>query len=241
MPTARAARTAKAAKTTRSKQRRPAPHGQLRKSLVGQVLVAIMRGELPGGSWLVEQDLAARFGVSRTPIREAINQLSSFGVVRVYPNRGTQVRPFGPSELRDIYLVRQILESEATRLACGRISEHTLQRLHDETQALMDAPEDSSRWARQQIEVDRRLHDLVANSCGSERLHTELERYWTLIDAVRESLGHRYEAREVALREHLEIIAALRHGRAETAATAMARHVHQTADAAVALMFSAGK
>jgi DNA-binding GntR family transcriptional regulator len=213
----------------------------LRKSLVGQVLVAIMRGELPGGSWLVEQDLAERFGVSRTPIREAINQLSGFGVVRMYPNRGAQVRQFGPDELRDIYLVRQVLETEATRLACGRINEHALDRVYQQTKALMDEPEDSSNWARRQIEVDRHLHDLVARSCGSERLHTELDRYWTLIDAVRESLGHRYEAREVALREHLRIIESLRRGDTEAAATAMARHVHQTADAAVALMFSAKK
>ena len=92
------------------------PHGMLRKNLVGQALVAIIRGDLPGGQWLVEQDMAERFGVSRTPIRETINQLAGFGVVRLYPNRGAQVQPFGPEQLRDIYLVRQILESEAARL-----------------------------------------------------------------------------------------------------------------------------
>lgn len=205
------------------------------------MLVAIMRGELPGGSWLVEQDLAERFGVSRTPIREAINQLSGFGVVHLYPNRGAQVRPFGPDELRDIYLVRQVLEAEATRLACGRINDHSLERVYQATKSLMDEPEDSADWARRQIEVDRQLHDLIAHSCGSARLATEIERYWTLIDAVRESLGHRYEAREVALREHLKILEALKHGDVETAAAGMARHVRQTADAAVALMFTGRK
>jgi DNA-binding GntR family transcriptional regulator len=217
------------------------PHGLLRKDLVGQMLVAIMRGELPGGSWLVEQDLAERFGVSRTPVREAIGQLSSFGVIRLYPNRGAQVRPFGPNELRDIYLVRQILESEATRLACPRMNQPVLQRVYRQTRAVMDSPEDSPAWARRQMEVDRHLHDLIARSCGSERLHTELDRYWMLIDAVRESLGHRYEARELALREHLKIMDALRRGAPEAAAKAMARHIRQTADAAVDLMFDASR
>ena len=87
------------------------------------------------------------------------------------------------------------------------------------------------------MEADRGLHDLIARSCGSERLRTELQRYWTLIDAVRMSLGHRYEARELAVREHLAIIEALRGGSAPVAAEAMTRHIRQTAEAAVNLMF----
>jgi len=209
----------------------------LRKNLVGQALVAIIRGDLPGGQWLVEQEMATRFGVSRTPIRETINQLAAFGVVRLYPNRGAQVQPFGPEQLRDIYLVRQILESEACRLACGRIAPDALDFAHRESAALAAATEHSDDWARQQMEADRSLHDLIARSCGSERLRTELQRYWTLIDALRMSLGHRYEAREQAVREHLSIIEALRGGNAHVAAEAMTRHIRQTAEAAVNLMF----
>jgi DNA-binding GntR family transcriptional regulator len=213
------------------------PHGLLRKNLVGQALVAIIRGDLPGGTWLVEQEMATRFGVSRTPIRETINQLAAFGVVRLYPNRGAQVQPFGPEQLRDIYLVRQILEAEATRLACGRIAPDALDFACRQSETLAAAGEHSDNWARAQMDADRGLHDLIARSCGSERLRTELQRYWTLIDAVRMSLGHRYESREQAVREHLNIIAALRTGNAQAAAGAMTRHIRQTAEAAVNLMF----
>jgi DNA-binding GntR family transcriptional regulator len=209
----------------------------LRKNLVGQALVAIIRGDLPGGTWLVEQEMATRFGVSRTPIRETINQLAGFGVVRLYPNRGAQVQPFGPEQLRDIYQVRQILETEACRLACGRITPDALDFACRQSEALATATEHSENWAQEQMDADRNLHDLIARSCGSERLHAELRRYWTLIDAVRMSLGHRYEAREQAVREHLAIIAALRTGNALAAADAMARHIRQTAEAAVNLMF----
>jgi DNA-binding GntR family transcriptional regulator len=209
----------------------------LRTNLVGQALVAIIRGDLPGGQWLVEQEMAERFGVSRTPIRETINQLASFGVIRLYPNRGAQVQPFGAGQLRDIYLVRQILESEATRLACGHIPADALQWARTQSQSLAAEREASEEWAGQQMEADRGLHDLIARSCGSERLRTELQRYWTLIDAVRMSLGHRYEAREQAIREHLAIIEALQGGDAQAAADAMTRHIRQTAEAAVNLMF----
>jgi DNA-binding GntR family transcriptional regulator len=209
----------------------------LRKNLVGQALVAIIRGELAGGQWLVEQDMAERFGVSRTPIRETINQLASFGVVRLYPNRGAQVQPFGPEQLRDIYLVRQILESEACRLATGRIDPDALDFACRQSETLAAATEHSELWAKEQMDADRGLHDLIASSCGSERLRTEIQRYWTLIDAVRMSLGHRYEARELAVREHLAIIAALRGDNPQAAADAMARHIRHTAEAAVNLMF----
>jgi DNA-binding GntR family transcriptional regulator len=209
----------------------------LRKNLVGQALIAIIRGDLPGGQWLVEQEMATRFGVSRTPIRETINQLAGFGVVRLYPNRGAQVQPFGPEQLQDIYLVRQILESEACRLACGRIDPDALDFAYRQSEALASATERSANWAQEQMDADRNLHDLIARSCGSERLRTELQRYWTLIDAVRMSLGHRYEAREQAVREHLAIIEALRGSNAQAAADAMTRHIRQTAEAAVNLMF----
>ena len=213
------------------------PHGLLRKNLVGQALVAIIRGDLPGGQWLVEQEMATRFGGSRTPIRETINQLAAFGVVRLYPNRGAQVQPFGPEQLRDIYLVRQILEAEACRLACGRIAPDALDFAHRQSEALASATEHSDTWAKEQMDADRSLHDLIARSCGSDRLRAELQRYWTLIDAVRMSLGHRYEAREQAVREQLRIIEALRSGDAQAAAEAMTRHIRQTAEAAVNLMF----
>jgi DNA-binding GntR family transcriptional regulator len=209
----------------------------LREQIADQLRGDVLCGRLVEGQRVSELALVERFGVSRTPVRDAINQLAAFGVIRLYPNRGAQVQPFGPEQLRDIYLVRQILESEACRLACGRIAPDALDWAYRQSQALAQASDHSEDWARQQMEADRNLHDLIARSCGSERLRTEIQRYWTLIDAVRMSLGHRYEAREQAIREHLTIVDALQHGNAQAAAEAMNRHIQQTAEAAVNLMF----
>jgi DNA-binding GntR family transcriptional regulator len=67
------------------------------------------------------QRLAELYQVSPTPVREALVELASLGLVDLLPNRGAVVRPFGPQEVREISQVRCVLEVEATRCACGRI------------------------------------------------------------------------------------------------------------------------
>src|SRR6478609_5294039 len=97
------------------------PHATLRSQLVSKVLHQIFSGELRGGDRLVEEDLAKNFGVSRTPIREALGELAAIGVISLRPNHGAIVCPFGPAQLCELYHVRRILEVEATRMAYAHI------------------------------------------------------------------------------------------------------------------------
>ncbi len=84
--------------------------------------VEIMTGEIPMGTRLRQEDLAARFGVSRTPIREALRQLQAIGLVEQLGHRGALVRGFTPSECRNIFLVRAELEGLAAERAAGRLT-----------------------------------------------------------------------------------------------------------------------
>jgi DNA-binding GntR family transcriptional regulator len=89
----------------------------------------MMTGEIPVGSWLRQERLAAEYGVSRTPIREAIRKLQASGAVEMVPHRGALVR--GPS-LRDIlesYMVRAELEGFAAELAAPMLGEERLETL----------------------------------------------------------------------------------------------------------------
>src|SRR5688572_5502112 len=102
---------------------KPSTHnGTLRGELVNRIMKEIFSGEIAGGDRLVEQELAAKMGVSRTPIREALSELASLGVIRLKPNHGAVVCPFGAEQLIELYHVRRILEVEATRLAASRIN-----------------------------------------------------------------------------------------------------------------------
>src|SRR6266536_1452527 len=85
-----------------------------RTRVVKEILYRIFSGEYKGGDRLVEEELAATIGVSRTPIREALTQLATIGVIALKANHGAVVRPFGPVQLRELYHVRRVLECEAT-------------------------------------------------------------------------------------------------------------------------------
>lgn len=85
---------------------------QIREALVAR----IVSGELEPGERLVETRLAASFGTSQAPVREALRELASIGLVETRPRRGTFVRPFVQQTLKESYVVRAALEEAATRL-----------------------------------------------------------------------------------------------------------------------------
>lgn len=214
----------------------PLPQKALRRNLVAALLRAIFKGQLGAGDWLNAQKLAAQFGVSATPVREALLELLSVGVVQMEHNRGTVVRPFGPSQLLDIYHVRRVLEAEATRCACGRIPADRLEALRFEMTALI---EDRAKpdWSDRAMDADRQLHGLIAERCGNQRLAEEIGRYNTLVQCIRDVVGNQKYAQSRALPEHLEIIEALSHHDPQRASQAMENHIQSTADAVRQALF----
>jgi|tagenome__1003787_1003787.scaffolds.fasta_scaffold20911826_3 DNA-binding GntR family transcriptional regulator len=90
---------------------------------------AIVTGEIAPGAILRQEKLSEQFGVSRTPIREALRRLSALGLVSFVPNRGVRVRTLDRDDLREAFLVRAELESLATELAAPRITEEQLAEL----------------------------------------------------------------------------------------------------------------
>jgi DNA-binding GntR family transcriptional regulator len=99
--------------------------------LAAAIQARVLSGELPSGSRLRQESLATEFGVSRTPVREALRKLQAGGLVHVEPNRGAVVRGPTPREVRDAYEVRAELEGLAAELATTRIRDDDLTRLHE--------------------------------------------------------------------------------------------------------------
>ena len=90
--------------------------------LAHELQVEIVTGRIPLGTRLRQEDLAARYGVSRTPIREALRQLQAIGLVEQLGHRGALVRSFSPDECRNIFLVRAELEGLAAERAAGALT-----------------------------------------------------------------------------------------------------------------------
>lgn len=89
----------------------------------------VVGGELPIGTWLRQDSLATEFGISRTPIREALQMLSARGIVEFIPHRGARVRLPTLREIREAYFVRAELEGIATELAADLASQDQIDRL----------------------------------------------------------------------------------------------------------------
>jgi DNA-binding GntR family transcriptional regulator len=90
---------------------------------------AIVSGELEPGSVLRQEHLSDRFGVSRTPVREALRRLAALGLVSFEPNRGVRVRTLSREDLHEAFLVRAELEALVTDLAARRMTPETLDEL----------------------------------------------------------------------------------------------------------------
>ena len=90
---------------------------------------AIVSGELEPGSVLRQEQLSERFGVSRTPVREALRRLAALGLVSFEPNRGVRVRTLTHHDLREAFLVRAELEALVTELAARKMTPDALAEL----------------------------------------------------------------------------------------------------------------
>lgn len=210
----------------------PVLRGNLRQQVTSRLMTGVFQGRFRSGQRLVVQEVARAYHASPTPVREALVELASLGLVNLLPNRGAVVQPFGRQEIREISHIRRLLEVEATRCACGRAPPEELADLERELLQLGALPHDQAwdQWAR---ETDTRLHQFIAESCGSRRLAAEIGRYLTLFRSLRD-VSHQRDAwtnfsRSNDVPEHLAIVTALMACDADRAAMAMDRHIRSAA------------
>src|SRR2546427_10377577 len=122
---------------SREVERPKSDHGLRRQRIVQSILSDVFAGRLRAGRHLVTQELAERFRVSHTPIREALIALAGIGIIDLLPNRGAVVRRVTAKDVREVCQVRRLLECEATRSACGRIDLAELDALATDIKKLL--------------------------------------------------------------------------------------------------------
>lgn len=193
----------------------------------------IIDGTYEIGEPLRQDALAAEFGVSRTPIREALRQVQAAGLIDVLPNRGAVVRAISPREVREAYVVRAELEALAAGLAAQYINDEELGRLRaaeDLFRSIVEAPVDGEQrnaWIEQWSKANDQFHGVVLEACHNRRLreavlhfHLSFPRNLTGRTLAESS---RRLAQNVA--EHAEVLRRIADGDVEGAATAMRAHV----------------
>ena len=191
---------------------------------------AILSGELPGGTRLVQAELAAQLNVSTTPVREALRDLASDQLIRFHPHRGAVVHELDMEELSEIYEIRKALEPLAIRLSASRITKKQLKEASD-LLARMDKETDPGAW----VEYNWKFHALLESAAQSPRLAAFVK---SVQDSAALYVAHMIHLEpgriEKGNADHRGIFAALRGGNADGAAELLRRHLDTTLQAILA-------
>ncbi len=144
----------------------------------------ILENELPAGSIMLEQELAALLRMSRTPVREALIRLAREGMIDIRPRHGMRVLPVSADDMREIYQILTALEAEAAaQIARDGADRRNLEELKaavaemDEALAL----DDLDAWAK----ADDHFHRVILATCGNERLRAIIEQFMDQSHRVR--------------------------------------------------------
>ena len=182
----------------------------------------VLGGDVPPGARLGQVELAERFGISRTPVREALRRLAGEGLVDFHSNRGFRVADLGLDAVLRRMEVRSIVEPGIARLAAQRRTEEDLQRLEETI-----ASEEDARDGFSAHDASRDFHMALARASGNDELARVLGSLWLI------EVGRRLLSRRTAdpnwlhddVREHREILTAVSESRAQDAERLMADHI----------------
>lgn len=207
-----------------------------------QIVDAIVQGRIAPGETINEVNLAARLGVSRAPLREAIFRLEAKGLLQRVPHLGARVVDLQPRDLAELFAIRESLEGMAARLAAVAMSDADLDQLQQSLEAHRQQPDVASGTAYYQAGGDQDFHFRIASASNNRRLFRLLcEDMYSLMRVYRfRSSAAPGRARQ-AYREHQDILAALRRRDAEAAEAAMRRHIRLSWSNTQARLAAAGR
>lgn len=212
--------------------------------LAGEIQMRIMSGAIPVGTRLRQETLAAEFGVSRTPVREALRKLQARGVIEVIPRRGALVRGPTARDLREAYQVRAELEGLAAELAASWIRHDQLARLREAENLFRRSVKDLAKHgARRQDDADNEVwfqanslfHDVVQEAAANERLRitiTDLHRSFPR-NLTWAALRENVRLLDENIEQHQRIRESIESGNADLARREMRDHVYRSGELVV--------
>jgi DNA-binding GntR family transcriptional regulator len=190
-------------------------HLTLREKILEHIRDAIISGTLPAGTRVSEPELAERYGISRTPIREAFRQLETEGYLTVIPRRGAVVSALNQKDVEEFYAIKSILEGYAARLACDRLTTRDLDRLQAINDRLSELAGHND--IKQFFKVHNDFHELFIKAADNEKLRELIASLVTRFQRLRLMSLSLPGRMRVSVQEHEKIIEAFRARDAETA------------------------
>jgi DNA-binding GntR family transcriptional regulator len=196
-------------------------------SLVNQAYKELKRilleHQIPQGGKLNEGELAGALGISRTPVREAINRLAKEGLVEIFPQRGAFVIRFSEEDVNELFLIRENLEGLAAYLAAEKMTGTDLTRLESCVEGFKEpyGKKDIQRYARE----DFKFHQTIIKLSDARRLTNLISTLYDHIRIFRLTTMGLSNQMKVSLAEHERLIEAFRRKDASEAESLMRRHI----------------
>ena len=195
----------------------------LRDVVFNTLRAAILKGELQPGERLMELQLAAKLGVSRTPIREAIRMLEQEGLAVTIPRKGAEVAKMTLKDMEDVLEVREALDELAAQIACTKMNEQQMAeliRIKDEFEKNTDSSD-----VKLIAETDERFHDIMYESRDNAKLVVLLNNLREQIYRYRVEYLKNKDNYPALIQEHEEIVEALKAHDKDKVTEAMHKHV----------------
>lgn len=205
---------------------------------IAQVLEQeILQGRYVRGQSLQQDELTRRFGVSRTPAREALRKLQALGLVELIPNKSAIVQVPTLDELAEVYAIRAELEGYAAALAAQARTPEQLARLRQAHARLTATVASAADTPIDSVTIDERLrvdndkfHSGIHAASGNRKLAAlvrDLERYFPK-DIVRRALSTTQELKRFYVDDHVAVLAEIEHRHIDQARAAMRLHIHHS-------------
>lgn len=190
---------------------------------------AIITSELKPGQVIQETEIATRFGVSKTPVREALQSLQAEGFVTVFPRRGYAVRQVGFNDIRDIMDLRLMIEPSITATAARRRTDGFVAELREILRSQFDETLDLSH----RLEAASDFHRAIASVAGNDRAERLLNTYFDETTRLHYLFdgASRHVVSEEELRAHQLILNAIESKNESQAMAAMIAHLDESNEA----------
>lgn len=197
---------------------------------------AIQGGQLKPGERLREIELAKQVGLSRTPIREALSRLATEGLVAHDATRGVVVAELDYSMVTELYYMREVLEGTAARLAAQHASEVEISILEDLCQQYEAAMGDEAALSAS----NRRFHDTLYRCSHNRYLLNMVTVLHNALSLLGGTTLANHERAEETLREHREVVAAIKTRDADAAEQALRTHIRMAHKVRMQKLFASG-
>ena len=172
-----------------------------------RLVEALVTGELPAGSPLREAQVAKQWGVSRTPMREAVRRAAEAGLLTLRKNRAPLIRAFSPHDVDCLYQVREMMEVLAMKQAWHRLPEKEIAALRTMAASVGGAP--SRKWVSRCLAFDEALHKIWFDHCQNPWLTRLLQSSRVFIRIFQHAMARHPALVQQSYDQHLAILEAL--------------------------------